>query len=548
MPLSVLELEFPSQWSTQHRVLKMENSAVKPYSFAGYEFMLDIHDDTYSDKAIKKAAQVGLTELAINIALWAVDGKKDVMYLLPTDGDASDFSAGRFDPALVASDYLRNMFTDVSNVGHKRAGLANLYVRGAGGGGKKARSKLKSVPASVLIFDEYDEMLSDMVSLAEYRVSGRQDTLQLRLSTPRIPETGIDAAYRDSTQGIYLVRCESCNHDQNLTLKNFDWDGTNPESAKYICRKCRKAWNDLERAAMIAKGFWYHQKNHTRGGYWIPKFYSVMQPNPNAPNKPTPGSAIWLAELYKKSLSDKVKEQEFYNSALGLAHLIEGSKLSEVEIRSNIRDYAMVTKWDSAFVTMGIDVGSWLHYEIALWINGCKKVLRAGKVKKFDELGAIIKAFRAKCFVVDGEPETRASRDFIESFPGIGWMGDERDQGKDAIALDEKHHIVAISRTELLDITLDRFRGTDKIQLPKDISEEYVKHCSSLVRIYEKNNDGVYIPVYRNTGDDHYAHASLFNEVAGMIFKKQGGGYTSNPELDKVFAPRNDRESAKQPD
>ena len=99
----------------------------------------------------QKAAQLGFTEVALDKCFYAIDIKGlSVMYVLPASNpDASDFSTSRFDPALELSPHLEHLFSEVKNIGHKRAGSANLYLRGS-----RSRSQLKSVPVGLLILDE----------------------------------------------------------------------------------------------------------------------------------------------------------------------------------------------------------------------------------------------------------------------------------------------------------------------------------------------------------------------------------------------------------
>lgn len=101
-----------------------------------------------------KAAQLGVTETGINRAFFTLDqSKRDVLYVLPTSINASDFSKARFTTALKLSAYLKNLFTDTNTVGLKSTGTNVLYIRGSRGD-----SNLKSIPASELVLDELDEM------------------------------------------------------------------------------------------------------------------------------------------------------------------------------------------------------------------------------------------------------------------------------------------------------------------------------------------------------------------------------------------------------
>ena len=65
-----------------------------------------------------KGAQLGMTEIGINRAFFTVDVlKQDVLYVLPTAINASDFAKSRFNTALSYSDYLKDIFTDTNTIG-----------------------------------------------------------------------------------------------------------------------------------------------------------------------------------------------------------------------------------------------------------------------------------------------------------------------------------------------------------------------------------------------------------------------------------------------
>lgn len=526
----------PAVWAAEHRKIKssIRNDELVNYSFEGYEFLKEIHDSPYEVKTLIKGAQIGGTEAALNIAFWGIDmHKKDVMYLLSDDGSASDFSAGRFDPAIETSERLSNLFTEVSNVGHKRAGIANLYVRGAGGAGGRSRSKLKSVPINILIMDEFDEIPPEKIPLAEERVSAKTDYKIFKLSTPSIPNFGIDAEYKKSSMGIWIVWCPRCNAPQNLTLANLDWDGTDPNTGVIKCKKCKVPFTHQQKMAMIADGQWEHAFPYNdHRGYWLPQFYSPTQ------------DAIRICKKLKDAQSDKLKEQEFYNSTLGMGHIVEGAQLTKMDIEMCRGTHEMMNSANGA-VTCGIDVGSWLHVDVATYHGKKKNVIWVGKVKEFEDLDKIMTNFKVKIAVIDIAPETRKAREFAHRHLGKVYMC-AYGRSREIIAIDDKTYQVTAGRTETLDITLDRHRSSgDLISLPKNTPSEYMDNLCAPVRVYEKSN-GLLIPVYREIGPDHYAHAANYNEIAHMIFYKGGGGFISNDLFDAMQNMRQTRESAKQ--
>jgi len=94
-----------------------------------------------------------MTVTDINRAFYTLDQlHRDVLYVLPTSINASDFSKARFSTALKLSKFLKDLFVDTNTVGLKSTGRNVLYIRGSRGD-----SNLSSIPVSELILDEMDD-------------------------------------------------------------------------------------------------------------------------------------------------------------------------------------------------------------------------------------------------------------------------------------------------------------------------------------------------------------------------------------------------------
>ena len=177
------------------------------WTFKYHPWLRGMHDAEDRMCIGQKAAQLGYTEAVLNVTFFRLDvEQKSCMYVLPSrTPDASDFSSSRFDAALELSTHLQNLFCDVKNVGHKRAGSANLLLRGA-----NSRGGLKSMPVAFLVFDELDEMNQDNVILGEERVAGQFDWQIWKISTPTAPNHGINAEFLLSTQEHFVFKCPCC--------------------------------------------------------------------------------------------------------------------------------------------------------------------------------------------------------------------------------------------------------------------------------------------------------------------------------------------------
>ena len=194
-----------SRWAENYRV--MGTPFPGPWSFDHHPWTRAMHDADEEMIVGQKAAQLGYTEWALNKTFYHIDVKgESVLYVLPsTTPDAKDFSTARFDPALELSPHLANLFSDVKNIGHKRAGSANLFIRGS-----RSKSQLRSISTPLVIFDEVDVMVQENITLAFERASGQLEKQFLLLSTPTLPRMGINKYFINSSQDHYMFPCPCC--------------------------------------------------------------------------------------------------------------------------------------------------------------------------------------------------------------------------------------------------------------------------------------------------------------------------------------------------
>jgi len=212
---------------------------------------------------------------------------------------------------------------------------------------------------------------------------------------------------------------------------------------------------------------------------------------------------------------------------MGLPHIVEGAKLTNIEI-----DAAIISrrKEDAppkdVLITMGVDQGKWLHYEVAAWrfpklgndlnmIAECE-VLAEGKCVDFSELDVLMKQWQVMKCVIDAQPDKRMAYEFACRFYGhveLCFYG--RGQQKKSISksADEDEHVITVDRTSWLDVALNRFR-TKTIKIPQNTTQEYKDHLQNLVRHYQKDQYDNPISTYVKTGPDHFGHARCYAEIA----------------------------------
>jgi hypothetical protein len=513
-----------AKWSEQYRV--MGKPFPGPWRFDNHPWLREMHNSTAEKNIGQKAAQMGYTELLLNWTFFNIDINRDsCLYVLPTSDDASDFSASRFDPALESSEHLTKLFSDVKNTSMKRAGSATLYIRGS-----RSKSKLKSIPAGKIAFDEVDEMVQEHLPLAFERASGQVEQQVWMVSTPTVDEYGINNEYRYSTQEHFFFRCPCCSRMIELTFPDSmvitaeTHNDSRIKDTHLICTECKGLLKHEEKRLFLASG------QHVAAcpgmdvrGFHINQLYSpTIHPHQ-------------IAISYLKSLSSPVDEQELYNSKLGQTHVVKGAKLNDEDINQCFGEYGKGNQVSGMkLVTIGVDVGSKLHYEVDEWtlehgidINTAAhaKVVDAGTVDNFEDIDVLMHKYGANQLVIDADPERRKAFELCQRFYGIARMCHFGNavSGKQ-VTLAPDMPMVTVDRTSWLDMALQRFRNR-KISIPNDIGHEYTQHLKSTVKVYKKNAEGNIVAKYvKIARDDHFALARCYAEIALLL---AAGGATS---------------------
>jgi len=236
-----------------------------------------------------------------------------------------------------------------------------------------------------------------------------------------------------------------------------------------------------------------------------------------------------LAESFLYSDKSVAHEQEFYNSKLGQPHIVADAKIEDSQINACVGNHKNGQS-GNGLVTMGIDVGRWIHIIINEYTvgNHVADVNMASsavttyihKVLSFEELDAIVYKYRPQAIVIDGNPERRKAFEFAQRFWGHVWLcfygnainGKQISKTKDANGQDLEQQ-VTVDRTSWLDLSLSRIRN-ETIRLPLNVPLEYRNNIKAIVRKPELDKYGNPISRYINTGPDHYGHANNYAEIA----------------------------------
>ena len=479
-----------------------------PYSFAHHPWCREIHNSKAAFTVAMKAAQLGITEAGINRAFFTLDQlKRDVLYVLPTSLNASDFSKARFATALNLSPYLKSAVR-----GHQHRWLeVHRHQRPCTFAVPAATSNLKSIPVSELILDELDEMDPKAIWLALERLSGQVEKHVVAISTPKVPKYGIHKLFLTSTQEHFYFKCPCCGR-----WTEFVWPDcveiigetvSDPRCAESFikCKECKHRLEQQAKPEFLAGGLWQPTNpkadpQESRGFYANQLYSSTV----------TPGE---LVIAYFRGQGDEVANKEFHNSKLGLPFIGENAQVTDAMLDNAVRKHTIrdVRPADGGrrCITMGVDQGKTGYISVVEWkFDGDPRIDinlaalgQAALVRQVPrgglELPRPIDARVAGPRLRGGRrsehqrrPPVRPQVLWATSFESLSARAARRRKSPSAEE-DTGSPMATVDRTNWLSCTLGRFKANpSRLLLPEDISVEYRDHLKNLVRTYEKDDHG----------------------------------------------------------
>ncbi len=509
------------EWTIKNRALLVPG---RPFDLGRHPFLIDLYRDNHDSIVVFKSGQMGASEYLISDAIHAADERKATpLYIFPTSTHVSDFSTGRIGPAIEASQYLQSIVEDVrttdgkrrrgsDRVTLKRIGDRFLYLRGAQVHLDGRAPQLKSVDADVLFLDEVDEMPPRAIALARERLGHSSLAQERAVSTPTYAGMGIHALWMESDQRVWMVRCDSCNHWQELTINHcviesdalerpVFWHGQ-PDDAWCVCEKCSTRLNPRGPGRWVAR----HPGREVHG-YHLTRLFSHHYPT--------------LKLIQGLQAVEEEKRKEVINQGLGLPYHPRGGRLSDEHLNACCRDYAHGPV-PSETTVMGIDVGSVLHFVVrgpAQPESGERPQRFAGMVDSFEAAANEIRRWDARRVVIDALPETRKARELQANFPpGVVWLAYYTDgvgRRADEMLWNEAEGTVTMDRTRTLDAVMAGFLE-EKITLPRHARSipDYYSQMKAVVRVIEKRPNGERVARYVEASEDHFAHSENYCEAA----------------------------------
>lgn len=472
----------------------------RPFSFAGHAYLRALYDDTTPHVVLCKATQIGGTVWALLRAFRACLEGLNVGYLFPTKTDVLDFSRSRVAPLIAGNEFLRRAVTDTDTAGLKRIGSGFLYLRGM-----QSQVSLKSIPIDMLIFDELDETTPEAKALARERLAHSDYRRIVELSNPSLPDYGVDEAFQASDQRHWTIRCPSCSRwtalDKEFPTKlGQEVPIIRPRQDGSFYRACPDCAAELD----------------LETGEWVADF----------PTRPIHGYRISQLISSKVDPGEILHEyrttrfpSRFYNLKIGIPWADLERRLDASFVLAQCTEAPMAMKPDWRPCSMGVDTGRDLHVVIVQPEGDGHEFHRLVHLEvchTFDDLDGLLKRFDVDRCVIDGLPETHATRAFAARHPGVAFMSFFNEHQRGEAKWDYDSRTVQVNRTEALDASRMAVRERHVI-LPRrvPIVEVFAEHLAANAKVLEEDAEtGAKRFKYIRTAPDHFSLAFTYTWMA----------------------------------
>lgn len=493
-------------------------------------WLAEIYRDNHPYQCIQKASQIGLTELALVHTVACLKRGLKCMYILPTDTWRDSFVKNRIDGMIAKTAMYRSAVKQNSREADGTV-LKTFWGTPLKTVGSTQEKNFYEYPADRLIIDEYDKCVAENLPYAYDRLGASNNPGVMLFGNPTRRGMGINKAYNESNQNVWLVKCPHCGEWQELTWENNfvyqdesgAWlirDGNRDlsivppvvpgaEDAHAQCTRCDKFFDRLTAGEWVATtpdaDAWH--------GYKISRLFGDVRDYP---------TVLQTYIDWQESEGDASKRQRLINNVFGEPYIGTGDSFSyEVLYQCSDSDYVMPDV--SRETWAGVDVGARLHVHIEEHKDNLPRKVFVGTVRDYDELQRLCYRYHVRVGVMDAAPEYHATRDWCKAHPG--WYSCTYSAGTAATAgrdLSIKHdeHKVSVDRTAALDASFARYeRGG--IVLPAAFasldSGDFVKQMCAAVREFDDKRQ---LFVWREGGAaDHHQHADNYCRIASQLFR-----------------------------
>lgn len=362
-----------SEWADKYRRLSPEASA-EPGNWstdrAPYqkEIMNAVNDNECRDVVIMSSAQVGKTEIILNILGYFVDyDPSSILVVQPTVEMAQTFSKDRLAPMIRDTPVLKGKIKEArsksgeNTILHKKFPGGHITIVGA-----NSAAGLASRPIRILLCDEVDRYPvsagpeGSPVKLAEKRTTTFWNRKIIKVSTPTIKNfSAIELEYEKSSMEEWCLPCPCCGKFQPLEWERIKFDNVTME-----CKYCREQFSEIEWKSGKGRYIAANENRKIRG-FHLNELASPWK------HWDEIISDFKKAYSESKELASPEPLKTFYNTSLGVTWEERGEAVNEDTILEKREQYEAEIPKGVLILTAGVDVQKdRFEIEIVGWGRG----------------------------------------------------------------------------------------------------------------------------------------------------------------------------------
>lgn len=364
-----------SQWADHYRRLSAE-SAAEPGQWntdrAPYqrEIMDAVNDPMVEDIVIMSSAQVGKTELILNIIGYYIDYDPAPMLVVqPTVKPmAEDFSKDRLAPMIRDTPTLTGKVRDAKT---RTSGNTILHKTFPGGhvtiAGANSPSSLASRPVRIVLMDEIDRYPASAgaegnpIKLAEKRTTAFWNKKKIKVSTPTIKcYSQIEKEFQSGTMEEWCIPCPCCGRYQP-----YEWSRIHFSDVTMECKYCGEHISEVDWKQGAGKWVAAHPEIYRKRSFHLNELASPW----------THWSAIireWRESSRElKENGDPNKMKTFINTVLGETWEERGKSADDDSLLSRRERYEAEIPEGVLLLTAAVDVqDDRFEIEVVGWGRG----------------------------------------------------------------------------------------------------------------------------------------------------------------------------------
>lgn len=484
--------------------------------------------DDHPHKVYKKGRQIGISELSLTEATCFLDqhANTNLIYTFPRDTQLQTFATTRINPMFDESPRMRALLTGTNQVYIKRINQSHMILRSAWESGLG-----EGVNADVVVLDEKDRMKPGVEVAFRESMSSSPFAWLREVSTPTLPNRGVDASWILSDQREWFVKCGRCGKKQPITHESLHQMVNIPASCKelpedayaYICDK-PKCGGKLDRM----HGEWVAKRPSVKNirGYHMPQMI-----------------AIWLSatNIMQKRIDYKFV-QLWTNYVLGEVALGESMLLTANDFDMAEAGHPLIEQRtaDWALISAGIDWGhkNWVTI-LGHNTNGRTYVLNAKMfeddrkepLQSVRQIDQWIERFNPDVIIADDGYGKDRNAFLLNKYGENRFFACRYNPAEKGGATFTPRWTPASSQV-LCDRTM-ALKNMCRLIKDREIgfaNREYEMmklledHLRALAPLVEEDDDGKIVEIISSTGDDHLAH-TLFYAQLGMDWLRKSNHF-----------------------